>query len=255
MHRALIVQQVPHEGPGLIGVELRRAGFKADFVRAYSKDRFPRSAAGYSALVVLGGPMGVYEEDEYPFIKDEIKLLESALKDRVPTLGVCLGAQLLARAAGSAVYKGPGKEIGFYKVRVTDEGARDGLLKGLPREFDVFQWHGDTFDVTNEEKGSVNLASSPLFPNQLIRVGKNAYGVQFHLEVDLRMVREWIEVNDPELKTLKGVIDPEAILKEAPKLLPDILRHGSIFVRRFLRLASTGAGPGTECPQCSNAFF
>lgn len=252
MWRALIVQQVPHEGPGLIGVELKRAGFITETVRAYNGERLPRSAEGFTAIIVLGGPMGVYEEAVYPFIKDEIRLLKSALKHKVPVLGVCLGAQLLARAAGATVYKGPGKEIGFYKVSLTDEGARDALLNGMPVELTVFQWHGDTFDVP---KGGVNLASSALFPNQLIRVGKNAYGVQFHLEVDLKMVTEWIEVNSAELDALKGVIDPETVKKEAPGLLPGILKNGSIVVRRFIRLVKNGTGAGPGCALCHGSNF
>jgi len=238
MHRALIIQQVQHEGPGLIGLELDRAGFVSERVRVYRGESPPRSALGYSALIVLGGPMGVYEEESYPFIKDELKLLESALRDRVPTLGVCLGAQLLARAAGAGVYKGPGKEIGFYKVALTDEGAADRLLLGLPGALEVFQWHGDTFDVP---AGAVNLAGSELFPNQLIRVGANAYGVQFHLEVDFKMVSDWLKINAGEVAALDGQVDPDEIIRQAPERLKGIQNNGATFVRRFLRLASLSA--------------
>ncbi len=234
MRKCLVIQHVKCEGLGIIAPLMFSAGIAPEFVRVYKGDKVPREISTYSALIVLGGPMGVYEEDVYPFIKDELKLIESALKDSTPTLGVCLGSQLLAKAAGARVYKGKKKEIGWYDVALTKEGLSDGLLLGLPNTMRVFQWHGDTFDVP---VGAVNLASSADFPNQLIKVGRAAYGVQFHLEVTEAMIKDWIEVNSGELKSLKGEIDPEGILKETPGHIVGLHRHGAAFAKRFLRLA------------------
>ncbi len=232
MRRILVIQHIPGEGPGIIGPLITRDGFRADFLRVYKNGKIPIGIGGYSALIVLGGPMGVYEEARYPFIRDEIKLIESALRNRVPTFGVCLGSQLLAKAAGADVYKGGKKEIGWYRVALTGDGKNDRLFLGLPEEFTVFQWHGDTFDVPGRSR---NLASSELFPNQVIRVGPCAYGVQFHLEVTEGMIRDWIDVNRDELKTVKN-IDPKKIIKDIPGNIQTLHGYGRAVISRFLRL-------------------
>lgn len=230
MKKVLVIQHVPHEGLGIIGPMLDAEGIGADFIKVY-KDKLPRDAKGYDGLIVLGGPMGVYEEDTYPFISKEIKLIQSALKDRLPILGICLGSQLLAKAAGASVYKGTAKEIGWFNISLTEEGKKDRLLMGLPGELTVFQWHGDTFDVPSS---GVNLVSSELFPNQLIKVGPCAYGVQFHLEVTERMVDEWTEVNEDELKPLG--IDGDVIIEETETRIYDLHKYGRTFISRFLRM-------------------
>ncbi|MBI5887563.1 MAG: gamma-glutamyl-gamma-aminobutyrate hydrolase family protein [Deltaproteobacteria bacterium] len=245
MSKVLVIQHVACEGLGIIEPELKKYGLKADFLKVFKNASLPRRIPqGYGALIVLGGPMGVYEDGVYPFIKDELNLLESALKTDLPILGVCLGSQMLAKAAGADVYKGKAKEIGWYKAELAGEGMKDRLFLGMPEEFTVFQWHGDTFDLP---KGAVNLASSKLFKNQAIRVGRNAYGLQFHLEVTEKMIGEWIEVNAGELKSLKGFIDPDEILKETPKRIDALKRHGAAVISRFLRAVATG------CEVCGQA--
>lgn len=229
MSKILVVEHVPHEGLGMIGQAL--SGFDLEYMRAYETGKAGESAEGYSALIVMGGPMGVYESNIHPFINDEMELIREAIKKDVPVLGVCLGSQLLAAAAGARVYKGKKKEIGWYKVSFTDEGASDRLFLGLPDEFPVFQWHGDTFDVPSN---AANLASSDLFPNQVIKVGKRAYGFQFHFEVTAKMIAEWIEINAEELKAAD--IDPMRILKETPEKIEGLHRLGRAIVQRFARL-------------------
>ncbi len=231
MPKLLIVKQVECEGPGIIGSELKARAIDTELVEAYKCSPFPKDASGYSAIIILGGPMGVYDESAYPFLTDEITLIESALAYGTPMMGICLGAQLLARAAGAKVYKGTGKEIGFYKVSLSTDGMEDALNHGLPPEFRVFQWHGDTFELPGDAK---NLASSELFENQMIRVGERAYGIQFHLEVTEPMVAEWLEVNSAELDSLKGTIDPEEIKAQAPGYIPDLNRYGRVVINRFL---------------------
>lgn len=229
----MVIQHVAHEGLGTIGPALFRAGLEVEFLRIYENANIPMTADGYSALIVLGGPMGVYETGAYPFMEKEVKLISSALKMRLPILGICLGAQLLAKAAGAEVYKGSAKEIGWYDVELSEEGSDDPLFLGMPFRFKVFQWHGDTFDVP---EGGIRLASSELFPNQVIKVGPNAYGFQFHLEVTEEMIKDWIAVNSDELNALKGNIDPEAIVRETPERIVDLHRYGNGVAARFLRL-------------------
>lgn len=235
MKEIVIVQQVSHEGVGLIGEELRKEGIKAQTIRVYAGDRLPKSLSSDSSLIVLGGPMGVYEDADYPFIKDELTLIEDSLGRGLPVLGICLGAQLMACAAGAKVYKGDKKEIGWYKVSLTEEGECDRLFMGLPKEQMVFQWHGDTFDIP---KDAVRLAGSELFPNQLIRIGAKGYGLQFHLEVTADMVREWLSVeeNVAEIEGLNGQVSPERIVKDTPTHMEALARHGSSVFSRFLRL-------------------
>ncbi|OGP15752.1 MAG: hypothetical protein A2054_08875 [Deltaproteobacteria bacterium GWA2_55_10] len=233
MAKALVIRHVPHEGLGIIKRPLER-DFIVEYFDMYRGAALPPAIEGYDALIVMGGPMGVYEEDRYPFIKHELRLIESALKSRVPTLGICLGSQLLAKAAGAEVYKGKDKEIGWYKVEIEREIKEDWLFLGFPDEFMVFQWHGDTFDLP---KDSVRLVSSELFPNQVIKVGPSAYGIQFHLEVTEEMIREWVWINNDELRALKGKIDPEAILKETPANIEGLHSMGKALVARFLRMA------------------
>ena len=238
MARVLVLQHVESEGLGVIGKTLKQRGIGSHFIKVFRGESLPKNLHGYAGLIVLGGPMGVYEEEIYPFIKDEIALIKSAVKEEIPVLGICLGSQMLAKAAGADVYKGKKKEIGWYDVQLTDEGKRDRLFIGLPDRFIVFQWHGDTFDMGTDLKSVPNkcLASSELFPHQIIKVGKNAYGLQFHLEVTEKMVMEWIDVNDKELLSVKSYIDPKQILKDTSAYIETVHRYGEVVFNRFLNL-------------------
>ncbi len=230
MNKVLIIQQVPHEGLGRIGEVIENSGIGVDIVKAFEGQRIPKRLDGDTALIVLGGPMGVCDDGRYPFLKDEMSLIESALKVDAPVLGICLGSQLLAAAAGARVYSGNVKEIGWYPLFINDEGKADRVMEGLPSEIEVFQWHGDTFDVP---AGAVNLASSELFPNQLIRVGERAYGLQFHLEVTAEMISEWLSVNNEELEEVKGVIDPCEIRVKTSTSMTELERMGQSVFSRF----------------------
>lgn len=237
MSRILVLQHVEGEGLGTIDGILKKQGIDRHFIKPFKNQRIPKTPDGYSGLIVLGGPMGVYEDDLYPFIKDEITLIDKALRKDIPILGICLGAQMLAKAGGAKVFKGGKKEIGWYKVGLTDDGKRDRLFIGLPDEFIVFQWHGDTFDMGTDLKSVHNkcLASSELFPHQIIRVGKMAYGLQFHLEVTEGMIKDWVDANDRELVSL-GYINPEGILKETPKNIKTLNRLGEVVFSRFFEM-------------------
>ncbi len=230
---ALIIQQVPHEGEGLIRPVLRGRGVRAEKVRAYRGEAVPPCIPPGVPLIVLGGPMGACEEDRYPFLTDELRLIESALRAGNPVLGICLGSQLMARAAGAGVYPGGTKEIGWYPLRLTPEGRRDRLFLGLPEEMEVFQWHGDTFDLP---RGAALLATSELYPNQLVRLAPRAYAMQFHLEVTGEMIDEWLEVNAEELEGVRDGIDPAVIEEMTPRCAPLLRRYGTAVFSRFMRL-------------------
>ena len=138
----------------------------------------------------------------------------------------------MAKAAGAKVYKGGKKEIGWYDVTLTGDGARDGIFLSFPEKFRVFQWHGDTFDIPGNAS---RIASSDLFENQVVRIGSRAYGIQFHLEVTERMVYEWLKENSEELASLKGVVDVEEIKKETPGAITILNQYGRTVLTRFLR--------------------
>ncbi len=211
-----VFRHVPHEGLGTLAELFERAGEPYQYLDLYREvpERFPYESA--KALVVMGGPMNVYENDLYPFLDFEDDAIRGALERELPVLGICLGSQLLARALGARVRRNPVKEIGWYELRPSPEGAEDALFRHLaPREC-VFQWHGDTFDLP---LGAVHLASSELCFNQAFRYGERSYGLQFHLEVGEEMIREWLAEpgNDAELLALGGSIDPAAMLAETPR--------------------------------------
>ncbi|HPN56175.1 MAG TPA: type 1 glutamine amidotransferase, partial [Candidatus Omnitrophota bacterium] len=135
------------EGPETLGTFLAQQGFSSKTIEVWRGDPLPEDLSGIQAVVCLGGPMNVYEEEQYPFLKREDSLIRKVLEEDVPFLGICLGSQLLAKANGARVSRAREEEIGFSQVRLTEEGMRDPLLKGVPPDMEVFQWHGDTFDI------------------------------------------------------------------------------------------------------------
>ena len=183
------------------------------------KDRIPRDAADYRALIILGGPMGVYEQDTYPFIEKELSLIRKARDAKLPVIGICLGSQMIAQALGGRVYKGGTKEIGWYDIHFTAQASRDPLfssveaVKGNPATMKVFQWHGDTFDLPGD---AVVLAGSQLYANQAFRID-TIYGLQFHIEIREADIKAWIDEYKAELDTLKTSIDVSMILEDAKK--------------------------------------
>jgi len=188
--RILIIKHVEIEGPGTI----ERFFQNTDWLFAtldFAAGGFPPDDfSDIKAIISLGGPMNVYEEADYPFLRYENLFLKKAIKKEIPILGICLGAQLLAKACGAKVNKAREKEIGWYKVNLTDDGQKDILFETLPKELEVFQWHEDTFDIP---QGAVCLANSSSCRNQAFRFGKNAYGLQFHIEVTPEMIKAWID--------------------------------------------------------------
>ncbi len=167
--------------------------------------------------------MGVSDADKFPYIEIEIKLISNAYKAGVPMLGICLGAQLMAHAAGAKIYRGTEKEIGWYGITLTDDGSRDNAFSTLPKTLPVFQWHGETFTLPS---GATLLASSDIFPNQAFRIGDNAYGVQFHFEVTKDMITDFIDANPEELAELRGIIDPEKILDDTQRNIKALTKDG-----------------------------
>lgn len=195
----IVIQHVPFEGPGLWADEAERRGIPLRVFRTDRGDPLPDPSElpGFGGLIVMGGPMSVRDAPRLKHLDLERRLLAEAVGLRLPVVGVCLGAQLLASAFGAEVYPGPAPEIGYGTVRLTEEGLRDPVL-GPEAELPVFHWHGETFDLP---RGAVWLARSEAYPHQAFRIdgpvgrssreGGNAYGFQFHVELNARLAEAW----------------------------------------------------------------
>jgi GMP synthase (glutamine-hydrolysing) len=183
--------------------------------------------ADQAGLIVMGGPMGVYEQDKYPFLLDEMRLIESALTLGRPVLGVCLGSQLLAAALGAEVKQGERKELGWHAVTLAESAAQDLLFAGVKPEFWPFHWHGDVFSLPRQ---AVSLASSRQTLCQAFCYGKNAYGILFHLEVTPRQISHMLEDFAEELREAGG--EAAEITEQTARYLPALQEiAGGVFGR------------------------
>lgn len=190
MRKVLVFQHVAHKILGTLNPVLKEQRLR---IRYVNFDRNPEEAPTidkYDGLIVLGGHMGVYEVDKYKHINIEMRLIEEALKKEIPILGICLGAQMLAKVLGADVRKSFEKEIGWYDINLTRDGQNDPMLAHFQKKEKIFQLHGDTFDIP---KSAIHLASSELFPGQAFRYGEKVYGLQCHLEVDRAMIHRWLD--------------------------------------------------------------
>ena len=188
--RVVVFQHLACEHPGIWREFLREDGADVTTVELDQDDAIP-SLAEADALLVFGGPMNVDEHARFPWLVPETAAIRQAVLRGLPVFGVCLGAQLLARALGAPVTKNPVPEVGLLGVDLTDDGTSDPLFAGWPRRASVVQWHSDTFALP---AGATLLATSPACRNQAFRYGECAYGLQFHPEVTADMVTEWADV-------------------------------------------------------------
>ena len=232
MKPVLVLQHVPYEGEGRIADYLRERGMPYDVLRLWEPYAVP-DLAKHSALVVMGGPMAAYED--FPSRRDEVALIEAAIGAPLPTLGICLGSQLIAHALGARVYPNQvdgraAKEIGFDTVRLTLEGSADPLFKGFPTEIRVLQWHGDAFDLP---AGASLLATSSVCRNQAFAFG-NVYGLLFHLELTPDMIAGLAEVD--RAWTHDGFdLDEARLLTEARALAPIMRAQCDRLLDNFFR--------------------
>ena len=231
--KTVIVKHIDVEGPGLIESCLNQGKIPYQILNLEPRVRFPR-LEDITHIVLLGGPMNVYEEDRYPFLKDEDLFIKEAIQRGKAILGICLGAQLIAKALGARVFKAPVKEIGWYDVSLTKVGSQDPLFSCLPKTFPVFQWHEDTFEIPN---GAKLIATSSPISHQAFRYGEKVYGLQFHLEVTEAMIREWMETYEEEFKD--GQPPPPfskaEIMAQTEMKIETSIRRGIRFLTSFFR--------------------
>jgi len=213
----IVLQHSECETLGTIQKALDSRGFTSRYIQTFAGEPIPKDTSAAAGLIVMGGPMGVYEQDQYPYLTDELYLIESFLARRHPILGVCLGSQLLASALGGEVKKGPEKEIGWHSLTLTESGIADPLWKNAPSEFMAFHWHGDIFDLPS---GSVALASSALTACQAYRHGTNVYGLLCHIEVTEPIIAGMVTNFESELR--EENLDGAEIVRGIPRHLPPL---------------------------------
>lgn len=217
MPATLALRHVPFEDLGLLAPLLAERGHTIRYVEAPTADLAALDASEADLLVVLGGPIGVYEHDRYPFLDREIEILRTRLGARRPTLGICLGSQLMARALGARVYPAGRKEIGWAPIELTTKGAASCLRHLI--DTPVLHWHGDTFDLP---EGAEWLASTPVCRHQAFSVGAHALALQFHCEAAGRALEAWFVGHACEIASTPGLAVPElraATARHSPSLI------------------------------------
>ena len=221
--KILVFQHVPYEPLGTLDPLLKEAGFRLRYVNFGRDPELRPTLDRYAALVVLGGPMNADQIDSYPNLIAEVDILREAVARDMSVLGICLGAQLLAKALGGSVSRNPTREIGWYDVDLTDQGAADPVLGTFTRRQQVFQWHEDGIELP---EGSVHLASSSASRVQAFRHAEHVYGLQFHLEVDRSLIERWLTVpgNQAVLAEERGTIDPDRIREQTVQSIDALQR-------------------------------
>lgn len=244
MPSCLVVQHVEPERSYAIGEALAGAGVELVEWRTFAGEPLPRRIGDVAGLVVMGGPMSARSDEGFATRRQEIDLLAEALDLGVPTLGTCLGAQLLATAAGGRVVPGSqGQEVGWAPVRLSAAAAADPLFAAVPPELTVLHWHGETFELP---PGAVHLASSGAYPQQAFRVGDRAWGLQFHIEVDEAAVAAFVAAFGEDARAAGTT--PEAIVAATPGAVRALAPHRDGILARYAALVADGRAPAASAP-------
>jgi GMP synthase-like glutamine amidotransferase len=245
---ALVIENDPSDDLRRLGEWLTDAGLELTVLRPHAGDELPENLDGYQAFVVLGGDRSAYDGADgtpgAPWFPALEGLLRKAVRHRVPTLGVCLGGQLLATAHGGLVERSTsGPEIGPALVGRRDAADNDPLFKYIPLLPDVVQWHTD--EITELPLGAVLLAASTRYPHQAFRLGDRAWGIQFHIECDADMIADWARHDDGTLEELG--YHPDAVIAATADILADVEEVWQPLAARFAALA-LGELPGADAP-------
>ncbi len=211
MQNAVAICHVAFEDAGTLEPVLKERGIDLRYLQAGVDDLSPAKDA--DLVLVLGGPIGIYEFERYPFLKDELAIVEAVVKQETPIVGICLGAQALAAVLGARVYPGTQSELGWDELILTEEGKASplGALEGLH----ILNWHGDMFDLPD---GATRLASTPITPNQAFSYGPKVLSLQFHVELPERDMERWLIGHTLELANNK--VDLAEMRKRTARYAP-----------------------------------
>ena len=223
---ALVIRHIHFEHLGILQEQLQALDFDIHYVEAPLADFSAVNAVSPDLLVVLGAPIGAFDESIYPFLQEELKLIQERIQSGKPLLGICLGAQLIARLKGGNVapMANQAKEIGFAPIRLTQDGQQS-PLKALA-DVPVLHWHGDQFDIPQD---GIRLAETDLCPNQAFAIGHNILGLQFHMEADPSQIEAWL-VGPAAALGVAGIARPhirqdaQAVLDTLPKAGAQVFR-------------------------------
>jgi len=211
--RVHYLQHVPFENLGSMENYFLSRGYQISSTKLYSEENFP-GLEDFDWLIIMGGPMGVYDEDRFPWLKNEKRFISDVIEAGKVLLGVCLGAQLIASVLGAKVYKNRFREIGWFPITRSETAAETILGKVLPETLEVFHWHGDTFDIP---QGATLLASSEACHNQGFVIENRIVGFQFHLETTMEAAKKLINKCSDELDGSRYVQSKEQMLSDTTK--------------------------------------
>jgi len=232
--RFLIIQHLDIEPPALIADVLHETGHELDFVHVSKGEALPQSAHGFAGLIIMGGPQSA-NDTHLPYIQAELQWLAQRMHEGLPTLGICLGAQIMAKAAGAAISASPLRELGWHPVFPTPDATSDSLFSSMPEDgVKVFQWHGETFSIPD---AATPLVTHPEVPAQAFRLGKAQYGMQFHFEVDAPLIEQWIDAGENERIHL-GPEGINALRAQTSRNLDATRKYGRQIVLNWLSLLS-----------------
>ena len=214
MKQVTVLQHLATEGLGILEPILNAAGISIHTIHIFAGEKVPAELGTDDGLIVLGGPVSVYESEKYPYLINEIRLIETVLQENKPILGICLGSQLLASALGANIIKSGQQEIGWFPVTLSEAAQTDVLWNGVENEFMAYHWHGDVFNLPED---AVSLASSMLTEHQAFTHKERAYGILFHPEATKEII--WgMTQNFAEEAEGAGVTQKE-ILEDSEKYL------------------------------------
>lgn len=240
--KILVVRNEPCTTLGLLNPIAQQTNSTIRYLNISQGEKLAEPIEQYSHIVILGGAVSAYEDDRYPFLREEFTLVEGAIAKQIPMVGICLGSQVIAKVLGARVYRGEaGREAGWCEITLTDAAATDPLLRDFPPQFRVFQSHQDTFELPAT---TTHLAQSDKYPNQAFRFQDSVWALQFHLEFDENVLNGCSAVIEQELRD-SNIQDTtvEQLITEAKRHSPAVAPIANRFMEHFLHLGEVGDRP------------
>jgi GMP synthase (glutamine-hydrolysing) len=234
LSKVLVIRHETCTGLGMLKNAVERNNHSIQYLNCFVDEGLTESLEAYSHIVVLGGMISAYQDVEYPFLREEFKLLETAIEQKIPILGICLGSQILAKVLGASVRRGEaGREAGWCEVQLTEAAAIDPLLREFPDRFKVFQSHQDTFDLPPD---CTHLAKSDLYSNQAFCYQDFVWAIQFHLEMDDTVIQDCSALLKQELEESQiQETSVEQMLSDAKYFSPLVVPLADKFMHNFLQ--------------------